>query len=278
MIFYMLKFLLTGFTLFFIFISYAHSSDRQPESKNFPSYSIREPRTARFAPNKSIRKVQPARFAPSQSIREAQPVRPESGDEVILPTNIQPIETYPPLRAEKIQHPNNSKNIIVEATIIEVYSDLEVALEFPKEVLKLNLSGQSFSYLPEDIYTFVNLLTLELEYVGLQEVSSGISKLRRLSYLNMSFNELIYFPEEICNLRNLGNLDLSDNQIDSIPDELKNFRRLSVLNLSNNNISDIPYAVDSLNTLTVLNLTGNPIPIWQIEEISKSLPNTKIIF
>uniref|UniRef100_A0A0N5AH92 Leucine-rich repeat protein n=1 Tax=Syphacia muris TaxID=451379 RepID=A0A0N5AH92_9BILA len=63
----------------------------------------------------------------------------------------------------------------------------------------------------------VSLTELDLSYNNLQFLSPFISRLGKLIRLNVSNNQLISLPDEVCYLRNLRYLDMSFNQLNYVP-------------------------------------------------------------
>ncbi|CAH2050150.1 unnamed protein product, partial [Iphiclides podalirius] len=69
---------------------------------------------------------------------------------------------------------------------------------------------------------------------GLTSVPDGISEM--VANLNVSYNEISTFPQNLNRLYNLLTLDLSGNRLSSIPENaLENLTALEILNLSRNN-------------------------------------------
>ncbi|MFL0116880.1 COR domain-containing protein, partial [Tenacibaculum maritimum] len=72
-------------------------------------------------------------------------------------------------------------------------------------------------------------------------------------------NEIEKLPLEIGNLKKITTLDLSFNNISELPDEICELTELRTLNLSGNNIIILPKSFSKLKKLKELNLSGNPI-------------------
>ncbi|KAJ3444370.1 leucine rich repeat containing protein [Anaeramoeba flamelloides] len=83
--------------------------------------------------------------------------------------------------------------------------------------------------------------------------------------------ELECFPEQLSRLTKLTYLDLSDNYIDQIPMEIKHLKSLTYLNLSGNDISRLPIEITLLKSLQILNLGGNHVQLLpkNFEKLSK---------
>ncbi|XP_053312003.1 leucine-rich repeat-containing protein 63 [Spea bombifrons] len=120
-----------------------------------------------------------------------------------------------------------------------------------------------------------------------------------LIYLNLSFNELQYFPTEVYNLENLEVLKLRNNPIKEIPfgiHNLKNLRTcvmsfcllsslpaglfvlpyLQKLDISYNSISSIPNDICNLRVLEFLNVEGNMLPALPRGALKLHLKNLRV--
>nr|XP_006118070.1 leucine-rich repeat-containing protein 63 isoform X1 [Pelodiscus sinensis]XP_025037883.1 leucine-rich repeat-containing protein 63 isoform X1 [Pelodiscus sinensis]XP_025037884.1 leucine-rich repeat-containing protein 63 isoform X1 [Pelodiscus sinensis]XP_025037885.1 leucine-rich repeat-containing protein 63 isoform X1 [Pelodiscus sinensis]XP_025037886.1 leucine-rich repeat-containing protein 63 isoform X1 [Pelodiscus sinensis] len=124
---------------------------------------------------------------------------------------------------------------------------------------ELNLKGYFLTLLP-DLTPLVNTLV----------------------YLNLSFNDLHFFPREVYNIKHLQVLKLRNNPIREIPDDIYKLKALRILNISfsllsalptglfllpylnyldvaYNDISIIPHEIRNLRTLEYLNVEGNQL-------------------
>ncbi|KAM9610185.1 leucine-rich repeat-containing protein 63 [Trichechus inunguis] len=104
----------------------------------------------------------------------------------------------------------------------------------------------------------------------------------QLIYLNLSYNDIRYFPSEIFCLKNLQVLNLRNNPIKEIPSEIKKLNYLRVfimaftlitflppglftlsyleeLDISYNDVSSIPDEIKKLRSLEKLNVDGNDL-------------------
>ncbi|XP_053863929.1 leucine-rich repeat-containing protein 63 isoform X2 [Malaclemys terrapin pileata] len=75
-----------------------------------------------------------------------------------------------------------------------------------------------------------------------------------LVYLNLSFNDLHFFPREVYNIKNLEVLKLRNNPIKEIPDDVHKLKTLRILNMSFNLLSVLP-----TGALECLNVEGNQL-------------------
>jgi Leucine-rich repeat (LRR) protein len=140
---------------------------------------------------------------------------------------------------------------------------------------KLDLSGQGLTEIPEEIFKYRNLKTLNLRNNEIKLVSKDIGFLKHLKNLNLSNNKITTlgakffdlvnleylflnnnklksFPVQVVNLTKLKALDLSGNLFSKLPIELTGFQPLSSLNLSNNQFTEFPFEILSLENLTHL--------------------------
>ncbi|XP_067418861.1 leucine-rich repeat-containing protein 63 [Emydura macquarii macquarii] len=82
-----------------------------------------------------------------------------------------------------------------------------------------------------------------------------------LVYLNLSFNDLHFFPREVYNIQHLEVLKLRNNPIKEIPDDVHKLKTLRILNMSFNLISALPTGLFSLPYLSHLELAYNDISV-----------------
>jgi len=80
---------------------------------------------------------------------------------------------------------------------------------------------------------------------------------QKLTYLDLSNNQLTNLPESITELSSLARLYLSNNQLTSLPE--------SITKLSNLTRLDLPESITKLPNLTWLYLSNNPLVIPPVE-------------
>ncbi|XP_040304396.1 leucine-rich repeat-containing protein 63 isoform X3 [Herpailurus yagouaroundi] len=81
----------------------------------------------------------------------------------------------------------------------------------------------------------------------------------QLIYLNLSFNEISYFPTEIFCLKNLQLLFLRNNPITEIPSEIQQLKFLRVFSIAFNLITTLPPGLFSLAHLEELDISYNSV-------------------
>ncbi|CAM4367540.1 leucine-rich repeat-containing protein 63 isoform X1 [Caretta caretta] len=82
-----------------------------------------------------------------------------------------------------------------------------------------------------------------------------------LVYLNLSFNDLHFFPREVYNIKNLEVLKLRNNPIKEIPDDVHKLKTLRILNMSFNLLSALPTGLFLLPYLSYLDVSYNDISV-----------------
>ncbi|MCX6781804.1 MAG: leucine-rich repeat domain-containing protein [Candidatus Magasanikbacteria bacterium] len=114
-----------------------------------------------------------------------------------------------------------------------------------KTSVKLDLSNQQLTKVPEYVFNMTNLEELNLSNNQLTgAIQSQIGQLKKLKVLNASNNLMTGVPAEVGQLQNLQVLDLSNNQLTGLPNELANLKNLKTFNISGNN-----YSTQDLNTI-----------------------------
>lgn len=85
----------------------------------------------------------------------------------------------------------------------------------------------------------------------------NIGFLQNLQHLDLSCNELLYIPEELCELHKLKTLNLRKNFLLSLPKNIGKLTNLLDLDISENYISRLPPSTILLKNLQSLNLRIN---------------------
>uniref|UniRef100_G3T6Y4 Leucine rich repeat containing 63 n=1 Tax=Loxodonta africana TaxID=9785 RepID=G3T6Y4_LOXAF len=165
-----------------------------------------------------------------------------------------------------------------------------------KDVLTNVVRGEGFKTISatqyETIMAMTNLAILNCQIYGRNALNlKGFFILNcpdltplafQLIYLNLSYNDIRYFPSEIFCLKNLQILNLRNNPIKEIPSEIKKLSYLRVfimaftlitflppglftlsyleeLDISYNDLSSIPDEIKKLRSLEKLNVDGNDL-------------------
>lgn len=136
--------------------------------------------------------------------------------------------------------------------------------EFPKASSKYNLSDtvtadlskNRFSELPDEVTTFPFLERLHVYHNVIRSIPETISGLQCLSHLDLSRNQLVSLPREICHLP-LQVLIISNNRLTSLPDELGRMPCLTELDASCNQLTHLPPHLSDLQHLRSFLLRSN---------------------
>jgi Leucine-rich repeat (LRR) protein len=93
----------------------------------------------------------------------------------------------------------------------------------------------------------------------LTHIPEEIEEMRMLERANFSYNRLLKFPEGLVKLKMLTYLDLSNNEIHSVHRDINNMKALEVLILDNNFITSFPPGLTYLTHLRRLSVLNNPL-------------------
>ena len=127
---------------------------------------------------------------------------------------------------------------------------------------KINKRLEDKKELDPTIWTLTQLNFLEISSCSLLEhLSDDIGKLKHLSTLTLTANNLLQVPNQLKNLENLRHLNLSYNQLKTLPDDLfLNLNHLETLNLANNNLEELPkFSEENNSKLAIINLSHNQL-------------------
>jgi hypothetical protein len=110
----------------------------------------------------------------------------------------------------------------------------------------------------------------------LVNLPDSIGKLKQLTSLKLSYNQLTSLPASLGQLTQLQMLDLSSNQLTSLPASLGQLTQLTELDLSSNQLTSLPASLGQLTQLTELDLSINqlttlPESLGQFTQLKKFL-------
>lgn len=147
----------------------------------------------------------------------------------------------------------------------------------PKNVLKfpnlkvLDISNNGLTVLPNVFeYCSLSKLIAKNNLLTNESLPKKFSECEALKELNLSGNQMNYFPEQICDLTSLKFLHLGGNKIKNITRNIYKLKNIQVLSFGGNQISEVPAIVGHLKTLQVLILCDN-----QIETLPANIANLK---
>lgn len=137
------------------------------------------------------------------------------------------------------------------------------------EMIEMNLQGAGV------LKGFSNSKILNFDNQKIKDDFSQISsKVENLSLANNRIKNIYGLMDKT----NLKYLNLSDNRLKELPMNIDKLAKLEWLDLSNNRLKELPPSVCNLKNLKVLNLKNNRLPIEDITNLIKCLPNTNILY
>lgn len=148
---------------------------------------------------------------------------------------------------------------------------------------KISLRGNLIKVIPTEIFDLVNLRELDLSINQINFFPLGIKKLQNLKVLKLNSNwknsiNLDHLFTEIGELKQLQKLELwSCQNIKEIPNTIINCTKLKHLDLDNNLLNSIPDNLHKMKQLRYLRISTNNISTKSIEQLRKSLIETKIV-
>jgi len=166
---------------------------------------------------------------------------------------------------------NKSAYELLENICLDVCWDINTANDAPLNTFCLELDNQKLSYLPANMKTFPNLLSLKLGHNKLKVIDESFTQNNYLIQLDLKHNQLTQVSAYISHFKLLETLDLSNNNISFIAPEINILSQLKVLNLHGNALKSLPKEIFDLENLEILDLSFNPItqlPI-EIEKLKK---------
>lgn len=154
----------------------------------------------------------------------------------------------------------------------QTFHSMENALNQPKEVKILDLSGKGLETFPDNIQKFKNLEEIDLS-------PEQMLLFRGATPQAINRNSIQKLPEEIGKLRNLRSLNLQATGLQTLPFGMVNLEQLSYLDLSYNpqlNAKTVLLIIPKLPSLRYLDLSGCQISSVEINELQNKLAGVVI--
>ncbi len=138
------------------------------------------------------------------------------------------------------------------------FYNLNEAFKNPQKVVKLDLSNQGITSLPDSVSQFKNLKHLDISGNYFRKLPEQISTLKNLRILDLSDNELTEIPIFLTNLKKLKSLDLTNN--DRIASStsvvlISEFKKLEKLAVSGEEDESVPGIISVMSSLKHLEIS-----------------------
>ncbi|KAM9815546.1 leucine-rich repeat-containing protein 10 [Syngnathus typhle] len=126
-------------------------------------------------------------------------------------------------------------------------------------LVKLYLSDNNLSSLPDELDRLRKLQLLALDFNCFEELPAAVCRLPQLNILYLGNNKLFYLPEELQDLKELNTLWLETNCFIVFPNVVCELPNLKTLHLGYNQIRCLPYELNRLEELRSIWLAGNEL-------------------
>jgi Leucine-rich repeat (LRR) protein len=157
-----------------------------------------------------------------------------------------------------------------------IYTDIDLALQEPRKVQRLSLQfwEKDINDYASEFVKFENLKELNIHTAithapFVPNQIGGLKKLKRLSILNVPFQE---FPDWIQDLGELEYLSVRGCELTAIPSFIGNLRNLKELRVENCELGSIPKELSALDKVKYLSFADTKIPYFPVEYLP---PNIK---
>lgn len=127
----------------------------------------------------------------------------------------------------------------------------------PGYSLKLNMSRQNLTEIPEEVYEMTELKILKLFHNKIDSISPKIAQLKNLEKLYLGKNQLKYLPKEISELKNLKILSVGYNELEELPASIGEMTELEQLWVDQNRLKAFPKELGQLENLKTLKANYN---------------------
>ncbi len=163
-------------------------------------------------------------------------------------------------------------------TMTAVNSIKEAAVN-PESVIKLDLSKQKLTEVPEDIRKLTNLQYLDLSKNKITVIPHWIGELKNLQFLVLSKTKIDSLPPEFGDLANLKYFIMNRSELQKLPHTIGKLKELRYMDLWGSNLSYFPFELSYLSdNLRILELQDVLISSRLQASLKAELPNTTIAF
>ncbi len=177
--------------------------------------------------------------------------------------------------------PFNPADVKFGKEAFKVFTDLDSALLFPKQVRKLALKQQGYDKFPKDILKLKNIYDINLSGNKINKIPSNIKRLSQLKSIDFSNNQLSSLPKSVLQIKGLEAINLSHNSLKDLSEfypsmyyvktlfvannqltkieGINQLKNAKALDFSGNQIKEVPIEINQLKSLLVLDLSGNQL-------------------
>lgn len=155
---------------------------------------------------------------------------------------------------------------------------LEEARELnPDSVLHLNLSKAKLpgGELPEEIFRYTNLKSLNLRGLKLTVLPEKISLFKQLTLLDIGKNKIDKIPPFVCKLEQLEIFVAHKNLFDHLPYCFGNLSKLRYIDLWDTPILDLPESMENIERLEYIDMQGINLNPERQAKLKSRFPNVK---
>jgi len=161
-------------------------------------------------------------------------------------------------------------------SITILFSILGCTTQDSSETRTLDLSNANLTAIPDSVFSLI-----KLEYLNVGNSFTLYPPLSALGTDSMTdMNQISQIQKEISRLRHLKVLNLRANNLKSLPKEILKLEELDTLDISFNKhfaLAAQLITLKKMQWLSYLNVAGTDTDQRSIEELRKSLPQTRIV-
>jgi len=131
-----------------------------------------------------------------------------------------------------------------------------------QNVQTLQIEGNHFEFFPSIIFQLPRLKEVSMKKNRIQIIECSldlVEGVKKLTSMDLSYNQLMVLPDEFCHLRSLEVCNLEYNQLGTLPAEWKGMKALHIINLKGNRLEDIPKSLFLETNVVRIDIEENPV-------------------
>ena len=169
----------------------------------------------------------------------------------------------------------SSNLLFAQPDSVRFYTLDEVRNASPDTIFAISLRKSKLTEIPTELLRFKHLRYLDLEKNNINNVLT-LGEFKELVYLNLSRNDLQYFPVSVCQMAEIEELVLNRNSFETVPPCISYCTKLRKIDFWETPVRSLPAEMQSLKNLEIIDFTGVKMNPTGQKKLKEQFPNVEL--